>query len=169
MKIGDWVKNYRKEHGLSMQVFGDMCGLSKAYISILEKGINPTTNKPFAPTIQTLKKIADVTNTDFEILLHLLDGDQPVTVNSTYSTKVAVSHIPQDEKKLIASYRRLNNLGKKEAVKRVSELGEIEKYCDNILSSQNLTIAASGLDENTPLSNANKDIIQQALKRMKKK
>lgn len=48
MNIGDWVKKYRKEHGLSMQAFGNMCGLSRAYISILEKGINPTTNKPFS-------------------------------------------------------------------------------------------------------------------------
>lgn len=61
MKIGEWVKTYRKEHGLSMQAFGDMCGLSRAYISILEKGINPTTKKSFSPTIQTLQKIAEVT------------------------------------------------------------------------------------------------------------
>lgn len=83
MNIGDWVKKYRKEHGLSMQAFGNMCGLSRAYISILEKGINPTTNKPFSPTYQTLKKIADVTNIPIQELLDSLDKTQSVIVNST--------------------------------------------------------------------------------------
>lgn len=68
MKIGEWVRQYRKEHGLSMQAFGDLCGLSRAYISILEKGINPTTNEPFSPTIQTVQKIADVTGLDLNLL-----------------------------------------------------------------------------------------------------
>lgn len=83
MKIGDYVKNYRREHGLSMQAFGDKCNLSRAYISILEKGINPTTNKPFSPTLETLKKIADVTNTDLDTLLKMLDDNQTVVINAT--------------------------------------------------------------------------------------
>lgn len=85
MTIGEWVKQYRKSHGMSMQDFGDVCGLSRAYISILEKGINPTTGKPFIPTIQTIKKIADCTGTDFDSLLGMIDGSQKVTVNDTAS------------------------------------------------------------------------------------
>ena len=85
MTIGEWVKQYRKSHGMSMQDFGDVCGLSRAYISILEKGINPTTRKPFIPTIQTIKKIADCTGTDFDSLLGMIDGSQKVTVNDTAS------------------------------------------------------------------------------------
>lgn len=81
MNIKEYVYNYRKEHSLSMQAFGDMCGLSRAYISILEKGINPTTGKPFIPTIDTLKKIAEVTGTDLDSLLKMLDDSQPVIVN----------------------------------------------------------------------------------------
>ena len=86
MRISDWVKNYRKEHGLSMQAFGNLCGLSKAYISILEKDINPTTGKSFVPTLQTLKKIADATNTDLDLLFSLLDGSQEIEVNSSDTT-----------------------------------------------------------------------------------
>lgn len=77
MKIGEWVRQYRKEHSLSMQAFGDLCGLSRAYISILEKEINPTTNKSFSPTIQTVLKIANVTGLD----LNLLKNDQSPIVN----------------------------------------------------------------------------------------
>lgn len=82
MTIGEWVRQYRKQHGLSMQSFGNLCGLSRAYISILERGINPTTNKPFVPTIQTIQKIADVTGTNFDSLFAMIDGSQKVTVNS---------------------------------------------------------------------------------------
>jgi len=82
MKIGDLVRRYRDEHSLSMQEFGDLCNLSKAYISILEKGINPTTGRPFAPTVQTMQKIAEVTGTDINDLLKMLDGDQGLVVNA---------------------------------------------------------------------------------------
>jgi len=148
-----------------MQSFGNMCGLSRAYISILEKGINPTTNKPFAPTIQTLKKIAAVTSTDLDILLHLLDGDQTVKIKSKPIPKI---ELRSEENKLLNSFRKLNDVGKREAIKRVSELGEIEKYCLIDLDSPGLTIAASGLDENTGISDENAAVIREHLEKLKK-
>lgn len=39
MQLGEWIKAYRKEQGLSMQNFADLCGFSKAYIGQLEKGL----------------------------------------------------------------------------------------------------------------------------------
>ena len=111
MKIGDWVKQYRTEHGLSMQAFGDMCNLSRAYISILEKGINPTTKKPFSPTIQTIKKIAEVTGVSFDDLLHLLDKDQSIIVNSVSD---AADDLTEDEKHLVEDYRKLTDDEKRE-------------------------------------------------------
>jgi len=82
MTIGQWVTRYRRKNNLSMRAFGRLCGLSSAYISMLERGINPTTNKPFIPTIQTLQKIAEHTGTDLDTLVSLLDDDQEVTINS---------------------------------------------------------------------------------------
>ena len=32
MTLGEWIKNYRDKHSLSMQEMADMCGFSKAYI-----------------------------------------------------------------------------------------------------------------------------------------
>ena len=66
---------------MSMQEMADACGFSKAYVSLLEKGINPTTKKPFSPTIQTFEKIARATGQDVDSLLKILDGEQPVTLN----------------------------------------------------------------------------------------
>ena len=83
MKFNEWLYNYRKEHALSMQGMADLCNLSKQYISVLEKGINPANKKEFIPSIETIKKIANATNTDLNILIALLGSDQSIIMNST--------------------------------------------------------------------------------------
>lgn len=108
MTIGEYVRNYRKKQGLSMQAFGEKCNLSRAYISILEKGINPTTGKAFAPTIETLNKIAEVTGVTIDALLPMLDGNQLITVNHSNSS------YSEDEKNLIKKYRQLDADGKED-------------------------------------------------------
>ena len=37
MTLGDIIKSYRSKYGLSMDSFFDKSGISKAYISLLEK------------------------------------------------------------------------------------------------------------------------------------
>ena len=81
MTLGEWIKQYRKNHGLSMQAFADIAGLSKAYVGMIEKGINPTTGKTVSPTIQTFGKIAKGINMDLDTFLKELDGHQTVTIN----------------------------------------------------------------------------------------
>lgn len=85
MKVGEWLKLYREQHNLSMQALADLCGFSKAYINVLEKGVNPKTGKPISPTMQTFEKIARGTKTDVDTLLKILDGDQPIMVNAPIS------------------------------------------------------------------------------------
>ena len=109
MTIGEYVKQYRKSQGLSMQAFGEKCNLSRAYISMLEKGINPTTGKPFAPTIETLNKIAEVTGVTIDALLPLLAQNQLVTINSP-----APLFLTQQEETHIKKYRQLDAYGKEE-------------------------------------------------------
>ena len=76
MKVGEWLKLYREQHNLSMQALADLCGFSKAYINVLEKGVNPKTGKPISPR---------GTKTDVDTLLKILDGDQPITLNAPAS------------------------------------------------------------------------------------
>lgn len=82
MKFNEWVYNYRKEHGLSMQAMADLCGLSKQYISVLEKGVNPNTKKEFIPSIETIKKISDGTGINLTTLIGMLDPDQQIGINN---------------------------------------------------------------------------------------
>lgn len=81
MTIGNLVNTYRLEHDLPMQEFADRCGLSKSYISMLEKNVNPRNNKPIIPTIETYNKIAHGMNLALDDLLKMLDSSQPVDLS----------------------------------------------------------------------------------------
>ena len=75
MTLGDIIKEYRMSHKLSMDAFSDKSGISKAYISLLEKNKHPKTGKAIAPSIQCIKQAADGMNMDFNTLFSMIDGD----------------------------------------------------------------------------------------------
>lgn len=72
MHLGAIVKKYRKEHHLSMDAFAEMSGLSKAYISMLEKNEHPKTKKPISPSLNTIEAVARVMNCDVYHLVNQL-------------------------------------------------------------------------------------------------
>lgn len=82
MFIGQFIKEYRSKHGLSMQDFADLTGLSKAYIGMLEKIYNPKTNQPISPSLDKLNLIATGIGLPLDDLLKELDENQPVTVTT---------------------------------------------------------------------------------------
>lgn len=73
MEIGAIVKEYRQKEGLTMEGFANKIGRSKGYISMLEKGENPNTHKPIAPTFETLKEIAKAMNLDITALIKKIE------------------------------------------------------------------------------------------------
>lgn len=75
MTLGDIIKNYRGTHKLSMDAFSEKSGISKAYISLLEKNKHPKTGKAIAPSIQCIKQAADGMGMDFNILFGMIDGN----------------------------------------------------------------------------------------------
>ena len=78
MLLGDIIKQYRMQHQLSLQDFADLIGSSRSYIHMLEKNVNPTTNKPINPSIETLKLLAQAMHMDLDYLLKLLNNDQAI-------------------------------------------------------------------------------------------
>ena len=75
LTLGDIIKDYRKTNKMSMDLFAEKSGLSKAYISLLEKNRHPKTGKPIAPSIQCIKQAAKGMNVDFNILFGKINGD----------------------------------------------------------------------------------------------
>ena len=80
MTLGDYIKEYRRVHQCSMDEFARSSGLSKAYVSILERNYNPSTKKAAVPSLDTIKRVATATSIDFNDLLAALDGDQEVSL-----------------------------------------------------------------------------------------
>lgn len=76
--IGEMIKKYRQEHGMSMEEFASRCGLSKAYISLIERGKNTRSDKPIVPSIDTVKAIANVLGVDLNVLLRSMGYDAPM-------------------------------------------------------------------------------------------
>ncbi|MBO4401665.1 MAG: helix-turn-helix transcriptional regulator [Selenomonadaceae bacterium] len=91
---------------MSMQELAEKCGFSKAYVSLLEKGINPKTKKPFSPTIQTFEKIARATGYDVDSLIKILDSTQPVTITAKPVT------LNYEDTKLLRDFHSLTADGK---------------------------------------------------------
>ena len=98
LTLGELIRAYRSEHQMTMQNFADGCGLSKAYISILERNINPSTGRPPIPSLETIRAIAKTLRVDFNDLLAALDGDQVVSLKSAQDLPANVVPLPEMKK-----------------------------------------------------------------------
>ena len=75
MRIGLEIRKYRKRNNMSMETFAKKCNLSKAYIGLLESGVQPKTGKPINPSVDTVKKVAAAMGMDFDTLIRRIDDD----------------------------------------------------------------------------------------------
>lgn len=74
MTIGEIIKGYRAKYNITMDDFAQMSGLSKGYISMLEKNENPRTKLPIKPTTKTLSAVSSVLNISVGELMDRLGG-----------------------------------------------------------------------------------------------
>lgn len=76
MTLGQIIKQYREEHDLSMSEFARLSGMSKSYVSALEKDRHPKTGKRILPSTETVKAAADamgITITQLRAMIEPLD------------------------------------------------------------------------------------------------
>lgn len=118
MKLGDLIAQYRSVHSLSQRQFASLCGLSNGYVSMLEKGKNPATNKPVTPTIPQLKKIAAGMGMTLMDLLDQVD-DMPIDISESEPPiqmsvfeSAAAAALDEDELDMIRKFRCLDERGK---------------------------------------------------------
>ena len=96
MYLGEVIKKYREEHGISQQSFSDKSSLSKPYISQLENNRNPKTGEPMIPSSDTFVKVAQAMGMSLSDLLSLVDENQPVSIKtiSDTATQPAPATVP---------------------------------------------------------------------------
>lgn len=74
MTLGDIIATYRKEHdNMSMDNFSSLSGISKAYISMLERNQTQRGDEP-TPSITTYRKVANAMGVAVDDLLRMVDG-----------------------------------------------------------------------------------------------
>lgn len=105
MYVGELIQAYRRETKLSMDEFAKLTGLSKPYISMLEKNRNSRTGKPIVPSVATLQKVAQVLHLSFEQLMHKLDESKSDSAEPVHPDSGTVLTV--DERIILELYRKL--------------------------------------------------------------
>ncbi len=116
MKLGEIIKVFRKKNKMTMQEFADRAGLSKGYISMLERSQHPQSQRKLVPSFETYQKVANAMSMSIDELVALLDDNETVRLNessssssdATDSSSVDMIYLTGDEKKLIETFRSSN-------------------------------------------------------------
>lgn len=127
MKLSEIVKNYRKEHHLSMDEMAKRCNTSKPYISMLENDKNTKTGRPIIPKADTLMKLAFGMNMELEQLIKMMDGDIVIQISPN---KRVDSVLSQKEQTLLSRYRMLDDEDKGEVSGFINGLLRNKKYTE---------------------------------------
>ena len=81
MKLGQVIKRYREENNISMEDFSKASGISKGYISMLEKDKNPQSGKTITPSIDMYENAAKGMNMSIEALMSLTKGEDVALIH----------------------------------------------------------------------------------------
>lgn len=128
MRLGEKIKTLRKAKKWTMADLSQRSGLSKGYISMLERGVNPTTNKEPIPTLETVYKIANAFGVPSDTLLDNVEGQVSINKVNLIETK------------------------RTGTIRRVPVLGTIS-CCLPIISEENIDYYEEELDDLLPSGN----------------
>lgn len=124
MDVCNIIKKRREELGLTYEELGKKIGVGKSTVRKWEIGAIENMRRD---SIVALAKALDIS---------------PAVIMG-WNTKEETLTLSNDEKQLLDNYNKLNDLGKREANKRVSELTEISKYTlDTKTYEEPITMAA---------------------------
>lgn len=127
MTLGEIIKEYRSNNKMSMDDFAEKSGLSKGYISMLERNKNPKTGKKIVPSLETIKSVASAVDKNFNEVFNLL-GDQEVSLVSDGELQSNTKDSGQIDSIKIPFTKTVPILGKIAAGQPIIALEEIEGY-----------------------------------------
>lgn len=136
MHLGEFIKQYRIKHKMSMGDFARLSGISKAYVSVLEKNRDPRNDKPITPSIHIIKKVSDTLEIPFDELFNQLDDDiivsfiEPSNKKITNNTKLTT--LSSNSQLLVDTYNQLNE-PRQENVLNYAKQQLNEQSHDNII------------------------------------
>lgn len=73
MTLGDVIYQYRTTHNISMDKFSELSGISKGYISMLEKNQTQRGDEP-SPSFEMYRNVAKTIGMDVDALIRMVEG-----------------------------------------------------------------------------------------------
>ena len=73
MTLGDIIRDYRTAHNLSMDKFSELSGISKGYISMLEKNKTARGDEP-SPSFDMFKNVAKTIGMEVDDIIRAVEG-----------------------------------------------------------------------------------------------
>lgn len=105
MKLEDRIKQLRKSHGYTMQELGDKANLTKGYISMLEKGVNPGTGREIIPSLETVQNLAFAFNLSiYEFLEGVETSSKLPDLNDSDDILTLYNQLEQPRKRMVYAY-----------------------------------------------------------------
>jgi transcriptional regulator with XRE-family HTH domain len=126
MTLGDCVKEYRDSHDLSQRQFAELCDLSNAYISVLEKNVNPKTGEAPAPTYGVYKKIAGAMGISVQSLMEKAD-ESAVSLGSNILVEMQSEPFSKETKQIIDRRLEDADANKRELVSLYKAMTDADK------------------------------------------
>ena len=91
MRIGEMIKRFRDENGITQQTFADHCEVSKSYVSLLESGKSTRSDEPIIPSIEVAHRIASYMKISIDSLFDSDGGKQSIPpINEPRAVKIPV-------------------------------------------------------------------------------
>ncbi|EES48578.1 helix-turn-helix domain-containing protein [Clostridium botulinum] len=122
MEIKDIIRKRREELDLTYEQLGKIVGVGKSTVRKWETGI-----------------IGNLRSDSILALAKGLNLSPSTLMGWTEEENTYDFNLTKEETNLLEHYNKLNDLGKKEANKRVAELTEINKYRNNTLSHKEIS------------------------------
>lgn len=131
MTLGDAIREYRLEHRMSQRQFAEKCGLSNGYIAMVERGVNPATEKPIVPSIEKCKAIANAMGLTLDAMLRTIDNTD-VLVNDFGSGYTDIEKLPRNVTHITQLRRqRIPLIGKVAAGEPIYSPEDYDAYVDS--------------------------------------
>lgn len=96
MTVGDVIRQYRIEHDMSLAEFGRRAGLTRGYLSAVERGVN-SNGSPARLSYASAQRIAKVMGITHSDLIKAIEGSDDIILT-------------EKEKRLIKAYRSDNDV-----------------------------------------------------------
>ena len=101
MTVSEIIKAYRERNDVSLSELARRSGISKPYIAMLERDVNPTTGKSITPSLETLYKLARGMGITIDDLMGMIDADTPVSITNAPE---GWSLLSDDDKKRVQAF-----------------------------------------------------------------